>query len=97
MTELEKLIELLSAMHEDNMDCGIAQMLFEKLDWSKMPEVEDVFGNLYHYWHDEDIREKEEEYKLMQENELGKLISLLKHGDYENASNISFLHESKNS
>ena len=90
-SELDKLIELLSIVLEENLDCDIAEDLAEKIAWDKLPEISDVYGNLFHYWHDQDIREKEDEYKSMQDSELKKLIQHLKKQEFGKACNISFL------
>ena len=89
--ELDKLIELLSIVIEENLDCDIAEGLCNEIDWSKLIEIESIYANLFHYWNDQDIREKCIEYKSMQNNELKKLIQHLKNEDYVKACNISFL------
>jgi len=55
------------------------------------PKYENIFSYLEHYFADEDIREEDIEYKDFQNNELEKLISYLKMGDFEEANEISFL------
>ncbi len=59
-------------------------------------ELEEVFSNLDHYFSDEDIREKETEYKDFQNNELEKLINYIKVGNLEKANKISFLQVTPN-
>jgi len=96
-SELEKLIELLSIVAEENLDCDVAKGLSELIAWDKIPEVGNVYGNLFHYWHDQDIRKKDKEYKLMQGTELNKLIQLLKNKEFIKANNVSFLGTTPNS
>ncbi|MCP4706834.1 MAG: hypothetical protein GY865_19725, partial [candidate division Zixibacteria bacterium] len=91
--ELEKLIELLQIVLSEKLDIEVAEGLAGKLDWSQLDFVSDVYGNLFHYWHDTDIREKDPEYKVMQVNELKKLIEHLTKQDYKAACNISFLSD----
>ena len=88
---LEELIELLSIVAEEKLDSDIAQGLSEKLDWSAMPQLGAVYGNLFHYWADEDIREKDSEYQSFQNAELAKLIEHLKNKEFGRACDISFL------
>ncbi|MFK8067722.1 MAG: hypothetical protein AB8D52_05715 [Gammaproteobacteria bacterium] len=90
-SELDKLIELLSIVVEEHLDCDIAEDLAEKISWNKIPEAGEVYGNLFHYWHDQDIREKDLEYKSMQKLELSKLIQHLKNREFGKACNITFL------
>ncbi len=97
MNELSKLIELLSLVVEEDLDCGIAEDLSEKVAWDKLPDIVEVYRNLFHYWHDQDSREKDTEYKLMQEVELIKLIQHLKNKEFHRACNISFLCATPNS
>ncbi len=54
-------------------------------------EYGNVYGNLFDYWHDQDIWEKDKEYKFMQDAELNKLIQHLKNKELAKANNISFL------
>ena len=49
---------------------------------------------LNHYWDDEDIRRRDEDYRAMQNTELDKLILRLKQFDYKGASEVTFLHVS---
>ena len=96
-SELEKLIELLSIVAEENLDCDVAEGLSEIIDWDTIPEIGNVYGNLFHYWDDQDIREKDKEYKFMQDAELNKLIQHLKNKEFAKANKISFLGATSNS
>lgn len=89
--KVNNLIELLSIVAEEQLDCEIAEHLCGKISWSNIPELEDVYCNLFHYWHDEDIRERDQDYKSMQDSELLKLIHHLKNKEFEKACLISFL------
>jgi len=91
MSELNILIELLSIVDEEKLDCEIAEDLAEKIAWDQLNEINNVYSNLFHYWHDEDIRFKDLEYSNMQNSELKKLIKYLKNGEFEKANSISFL------
>ena len=82
---LTELIELLSIVIE------------EKLEWENMQDLDPVYANLFHYWDDEDIREKDEDYRSLQDSEMIKLIDHLKNKDIEQACNISFLKATSNS
>jgi hypothetical protein len=94
--ELSKLIELLSIVSEDNLDSDIAIALVERISWQMIPEVNRVYGNLFHYWHDQDVRERDPEYKAMQDLELALLIHHLKNNDFVKACSISFLNATSN-
>jgi hypothetical protein len=55
-------------------------------------ELQDLIANIDHFLSDEDIRQKEPDYKIMQEKELRKLILLLEQNATESeVSKISFL------
>jgi hypothetical protein len=95
--ELGKLIELLSIVAEENLGCDVAEGLSEKIAWDEIPEISGVYGNLFHYWHDQDIRKKDKEYNFMKDTELNKLIRHLKNKEFAKANNISFLGAIPNS
>lgn len=57
-------------------------------------EIDHVLCNLYHFLSDGDIREKDAEYRHMQEQEMRKLIDLIHKGNIEKAKEVDFLHES---
>lgn len=83
-----KIVDLLEAMLNKKISIEITQAKLEKILTS---EFEEIFSNLDHYFSDEDIREKEIEYKVFQDNELEKLIHYIKVGNLEEANKISFL------
>ena len=97
MSALENLIELLQLVRDESMDCEIAENLTEKIEWSSLPKLEEVYCNLFHYWADEDIRGRDSVYKEFQNNELVKLISHLENKEFGKACNISFLSETPKS
>ena len=94
IVELSKLVELLRIVRDEKLDEGVAQMIFERIDWADMSEIHEVFSNLHHYWDDEDIRSREPEYKAMQDGELDKLILHLEKQHWRSANGVSFLHVS---
>ncbi|MFW5427369.1 MAG: hypothetical protein ACKE8R_08970 [Methylophagaceae bacterium] len=96
-SELDKLIELLSIVIEENLDCDIAEGLCNEIDWSKIIEIKNVYPNLFHYWNDQDHRQECSEYKAMQDSELKKLIQHLKKKEFVKACHISFLSVTPNS
>lgn len=96
-SEIDKLIELLSLVAEEKLDCDVAESLAEKILWAEISEVGDVYSNLFHFWNDQDIREKDPEYKEMQDSELSKLIQHLKNKEFGKACYISFLGATTNS
>jgi len=89
--EQEILLEIMESLLAGSIDCGSAQ---EKVDALSMKEFPELYGNLYHYYNDEDSRGKDSEYKAFQNSELEKLIRHLKAGEIEKANGVSFLHES---
>lgn len=86
-SESKQLCGILEALLAGDIDCGIAQEQVEKL---AMTEFGDLYGNLHHYRMDEDIRERDPEYRAFQETELRKLIEYLKAGDVKKASWVFF-------
>ncbi len=94
-TELKKLVELLSLVLEEGLDSDLAEGLSEKIDWSQLPELSSVYSNLFHYWHDCDIREKDADYASMQKREMEQLLQHLKDENFSRASEISFLGASQ--
>ena len=97
MSEIDKLIELLEITLHEDLDCEFGEALSERIDWDKMPELDGLYGNLFHFWYDEEPRKKDSVYSEMQLVELSKLIGVLKSGDYESANKITFLGPSSNS
>ena len=97
MSEIDKLIELLEIALDEELDCGLGEALSEKIDWCKLTGLDDLYGNLFHFWYDEELREKDSVYSKMQLVELKKLIEFLRRGDYESANKITFLGPSPNS
>ena len=89
-----KLVQLLESVRDGIVDCERAEDEAEKLDWDSMPEISNVYGNLFHFWNDTDLRKTDKKYNDWQSAELVKLIDHLKTGDYQKATNISFLHVS---
>ncbi|HBV22065.1 MAG TPA: hypothetical protein DEF07_10165 [Nitrosomonas sp.] len=76
---------------DGKIDCENARIKVEALSMKEFP---DLYANLHHYYYDEDTREKDQQYREFQNNELKKLIMHLEVGDMKRANEISFLHES---
>lgn len=91
-SEASQLCEILDRLLSGEIDSNSAQEQVESL---AMTEFGKVYGNLYHYYSDEDIRQRDPEYKKFQEAELKKLIGRLRSGNIEAAQEVSFLHVSK--
>lgn len=90
-SELEQLCKILELLLAGEIDCGIAQ---DKVEMLAITELEAMYGNLHHYYTDEDIRERDPEYNEFQVAELRKLIKHLKAGNIKSANRVSFLHVS---
>lgn len=90
-SELIKLINILSSLKANSICIGNAEELVEEIDWASLEFIESVYGNLFHYWHDYDIRSKDSSYSQFQNSELDKLINHLKKQDYVKANAINFL------
>ena len=88
-----KIIHLLENMLNQKTSVSLSKIELEKLS---TPEFEVIFSNLDHYFSDEDIREKETEYKKFQNDELAKLIHHIKVGNLKEANKISFLEVTPN-
>lgn len=88
-SETKELLEILEAVFSKQIGVQEGQHRVEQLS---MKEFDQLYSNLFHYWNDEDIREKEIEYKQLQETELEKVINHLRNGDIDAANKVSFLH-----
>jgi len=58
-------------------------------------EISALMSSIEHFLSDSDIRAKNTTYCKMQEEEMMKLIKLLRSGKINDARRISFLHKSK--
>ncbi|GEM_PF-2021938 len=58
-------------------------------------DIDYILCNLSHFLSDGDIRKKDSEYRDMQEQEIKKLINLIRKGDIQKAKKIDFLHDSR--
>lgn len=85
------LLGIMRSLLAGEIDCENARLKVEALSMRVLP---DLYGNLHHYYDDEDIRAIDPEYMEFQNKELEKLIKHLETGDMEKANEISFLHES---
>jgi hypothetical protein len=88
------LVEILKQVRDGRVGCAEARGDVASPPNFEFPSSEEVICFLEHYWDDEDLRLREEEYRAMQNNELDKLIHRLEQFDYENASKITFLNVS---
>lgn len=93
-TPLSGFIEILERVAGGTLSCAEAQSLLEKNPLDDFPGSEAITSELHHYWSDEDIRQRDSGYRLMQDEELSKLINRLRHGAYGDAARITFLHVS---
>lgn len=90
-SETKKLLEILEAVYSEKIDVEEGEARVGELS---MKEFQNLYGNLHHYWLDEDTREKEPEYKEFQKIELEKVIQHLRSGNIVAANKVSFLHVS---
>jgi len=91
---LSSFIELLECVERGSLSCTEARFQFENSQLSDFPGSKVISSQLNHYWHDEDIRQRDLDYRMMQDRELSKLIKKLNQGDYRGAAAITFLHVS---
>jgi len=90
-SETNKLLSIIERLLLEKINCENAQKEIEALSMEEFPEL---FGNLYHYLNDEDLRKKDKEYKEFQNEELKKLVNHLETGNIKKANEVSFIHES---
>jgi hypothetical protein len=72
-----------------------AHFIRERYGNSGSPDISALVSSIEHFLSDSDIRAKDVTYRQMQEEEMTKLIKLLRSGRINEARRISFLHESK--
>jgi hypothetical protein len=82
-----KIINLLESLLNNDKTIDIEN----EINNFKDKNLEEIIMNLNHYFSDEDIREKDTQYRIFQKNELKKLIDCLKVNNFEKANKISFL------
>ncbi len=87
-----QLTAILEQVREGRIECSEARKDIVGTPDFDFPHAADVVSFLNHYWDDEDIRQRDEDYRAMQNDELDKLISRLKRLEYESASEVTFLH-----
>ncbi|MBK8036580.1 MAG: hypothetical protein IPK22_05520 [Verrucomicrobiaceae bacterium] len=88
------LIEVLEAVERGKISCEEARSELDRNPLVDFPESEMISCLLSHYWDDEEIRQRDKDYRAMQNAELGKLIERLRQSDYSAAAKVSFLHVS---
>ena len=86
-----QLTAILERVREGRTECSEARRDIVGTPDFDFPHAAEVVSFLTHYWDDEDIRQRDEDYRTMQNDELDKLISRLKRFEYERASEITFL------
>ena len=90
--QLSKLITILEEPSFSGFNTHNYNSNIELINKSSLgTPLETICCNLFHYTNDGDIRKKDNKYKIMQENELSKLILLLKNGKLKEATEINFL------
>ena len=89
-----RFIEILEGVERGELSCAEAQSQLENDPLDEFPGAKTILALLNHYWDDEDIRQRDLDYRLMQEGELAKLIQRLHQADYPGAAKVSFLHVS---
>lgn len=87
-----RLIEILEDIKRGTLSCEEAQLQLASNPLEKFPESEVILCMLEHYWADEEIRQRDEDYRTMQDGELGKLIHRLRQSDFAGAAAVSFIH-----
>ncbi len=85
-----KIIDLLEKLLDDDTNIEIQN----EINNLEIKNLEEILMNLNHYFSDSDIRAKDKNYKLFQNEELKKLIRYLKSNDIKRANEISFLQKS---
>ena len=88
-----RLLSILENRAFGSDDVSDAQAVKEILDEVMGTDLEVVCCNLFNFISDGDIRMKDRQYRRFQENELDKIIQLLKAEDYQHAKAISFLSD----
>lgn len=78
----QMFLELLKQFKENKIALNNVEDEFSKLD---------AFHHFWHYLSDEDWRAKDRDYAKMQNDSLNKFIQALEAGDYEKATDITFL------
>jgi len=85
----------LELLLDNRLDPKKFRTKYERKWEAKSDNIYDTLANVYHFLSDFDIHEKDPQYKKMQENEMKKLISLIRKGSsIKDMLKISFLGES---
>ena len=72
-----QITQILSDLSAGRLECGEARTWIESSPDFQFPKSEIVLSFLDHYLDDEDIRKRDPSYRVMQNNELDKLVSRL--------------------
>ena len=89
-----QLSAILQQVREGRIECSEARRDIEGTPDFDFPHAAEVVSFLNHYLDDEDIRQRDEDYRTMQNDEVDKLILRLKQFEYGGASKVTFLHVS---
>jgi hypothetical protein len=89
-----QLSAILQKVREGRIECSEAREDIDGTPDFNFPHAAEVVSFLNHYWDDEDIRQRDVDYRTMQNDELDKLILRLKKFEYEGSSEVTFLHVS---
>ena len=90
-TNIHSLCVFLEQLLAGSIQTKDAKPQLKTLSALSMSGLEELYGNLFHYIDDADIREKDPGYKKLQDSEMRKLIEHLKAGDFGMANAITFI------
>lgn len=93
MSEFKKFTDDLEALLHKKIDEEEIRHRYWKESAHK--DILEIMQYVEHFLSDADIRERDPEYTSMQEQEMRKLINLIRKGDIQKAKEIDFLHDSK--
>ena len=88
--ETQELCNILEALVNGLIQPDAA---IDRINALSMDGLEGLYGNLFHYLDDADIRKRDSRYRELQDSEVKKLISYLKAGELDKANAISFLEK----
>ncbi len=89
--DIQKLCDFLEQLLNGSLPYKEANATIETLSALRRPDLEELYGNLFHYMSDDDIRKRDPRYKEFQGSEMKKLICRLQTGDFTKANVVTFL------
>ncbi len=92
--DLDQLCDILQGLLDGSRSPEEARA---QLDRVSFEELDELYGNLFHYLSDADIRERDEGYRELQDSEMRKLIQHLEAGNLAKANEITFLNKTEDS